>query len=357
VLCAIGFGIGDSGGEDAGAIDLAIRFSPSHLRVEVHLDRQGWPLSLERGARIARAVGVPLWCLVTSTERRLPQALVQALVQCPWPPQALLVTRSAPPWNTEAVTIESLRADCTRMNYYPRIGGGTDAWFAQLNRTRPDPRALDFVFYPATPQVHAEDSLSIIENLPGLSATVYTSRSIFGGKPIVVSPLTLRPRFIPSFWEGREYDSRQREMFGAVWSFRAVKHLSQAGAEAATFFELEGPQGLFSRDADVPQGAHRPYPAYHVFRELSAWEEAELLESGSGDARRIDALAVKKGSRSVLILCNMTDETQEALVEGVAPQLLHWQRLVPGQDTVVSMHGDRLMLPPYSIGIAEEVLL
>jgi D-apionolactonase len=357
VLCALGFGVGDYGSEDGGVIDLAARLSPSHLRTEVHLDRQGWPLSLERGARIAQALGVPLWCLVTATERRLPEELVHALVQCPSTPQALLVTRSSPPWNTEAGTIQTLRADCARLNYHPRIGGGTDAWFAQLNRTRPEPRALDFVFYPATPQVHAEDSLSIIENLPGLSATVSTGRSIFGGKPIVVSPVTLQPRFIPSFWEGAADDFRQRDRFGAVWSVMAVKHLSEAGAEAATFFELEGPQGLFSRDANAPQGTPLPYPVYYVFRELSAWTEAELLEVESGDPRRIDALALKKGTRSVLILCNMTDETQEASVQGVAPELLRWQRLVPGQDTVTSMPRNRLILPPYSIGIAEEAVL
>jgi D-apionolactonase len=345
VLCGLGFGVGDSGAEDGGAIDLAARLSPSHLRTEVHLDREGWALGLEHGARIARAVGVPLWCLVTSTDRRLPEELVKALVQCPSPPQALLVTRSAPPWTTEAGTIETLRADCARLNYHPRIGGGTDAWFAQLNRTRPEPGALDFVFYPATPQVHAEDSLSIIENLPGLSATVSTGRSIFGGKPIVVSPLTFRPRFIPSFWEGAEADSRQRDMFGAVWSLMAVKHLSKAGAGEATFFELEGPKGLFSRST----GSQVPYPVYHVFQGLSGWSEAKLLDVASGDSRRIDALALQKGPRSVLFLCNMTDENQEVSVDGVAPELLHWEWLVPGQEPADCMSGHTLILPPYAI--------
>ena len=353
VLCRLGFGVGDSEAEDKAAIELAARLAPSHLRTEVHLNREGWRRNLERGASLARDVGVPLWCLVTSTERRLPQELVQALVQCPSPPQALLVTRSAPPWNTEALTIESLRAACARLNYRPRIGGGTDAWFAQLNRTRPETRAFDFVFYAATPQVHAEDPLSIVENLPGLSETVSNARSIFSGKPIVVSPLTLKPRFIPSFWEGEAADPRQREMFGAVWSVMAVKHLSEAGAEAATFFELEGPKGLFSRNT----GSQVPYPVYHVFRELSGWSEAGLLDVESGDSRRIDALALKKGSRFILILCNVTDESQEALVEGSVPGLLYWRWLIPGQDASASRPGGRLTLPPYSIGLAEEVVL
>ena len=352
VLCGLGFGVGHSGVEDAAAIDLAARLSPSHLRAEIHIDREGWPLSLERGACVARAVGVPLWCLVTSQERRLSEEFVQALVQCPLPPEALLVTRSAPPWTTEAVTIESLRADCARLNFHPRIGGGTDGWFAQLNRMRPDPGVLDFIFYSATPQVHAEDSLSIAENLPGLSATVSTALKIFGGKPIVVSPLTLRPRFIPSFWEGAIDDSRQREKFGAVWSLMAIKHLSQEGAVAATFFELEGPQGLFSKEA----GSHVRYPVYDAFQELSAWAEAELLEVESVDPRRIDTFALKRGPRSVLFLCNMTDETQEALVEGMTIEVSHLRWLAPEQDAI-SMPKGRLILPPYSIAIAEEIVL
>jgi D-apionolactonase len=356
VLCSLGFGVGDSVVEDESALELAARLAPSHLRTEIHLDRGGWALSLEHGAQIARAVGAPLWCLVTSTERRLPAEFVQALAQCPSPPQALLVTRSAPPWTTEAVTIESLRADCARLNYHPRIGGGTDAWFAQLNRTRPETRAFDFVFYSATPQVHAQDSLSIIENLPGLSATVASAKAISGGKPVVVSPLTLKPRFIPSFWEGAIDDSRQREKFGAVWSLMAIKHLSQEGAVAATFFELEGPQGLFSRDANAPHGTPLPYPVYYVFRELSAWTEAELLEVESGDPRRIDTFALKRGPRSVLFLCNMTDETQEALVEGMTIEVSHLRWLAPEQDAT-SMPRGRLILPPYSIAIAEEIVL
>ena len=351
-LCRLGFGLGDSVVEDESALELAARLAPSHLRTEIHLDRGGWRPSMELGAHFARSVGVPLWCLVTSTERRLPQALVQALVQCPSPPEALLVTRSAPPWTTEAVTIESLRADCARLNYHPRIGGGTDGWFAQLNRMRPDPGVLDFIFYSATPQVHAEDSLSIAENLPGLSATVSTALKIFGGKPIVVSPLTLRPRFIPSFWEGAIDDSRQREKFGAVWSLMAIKHLSQEGAVAATFFELEGPQGLFSKEA----GSHVRYPVYDAFQELSAWAEAELLEVESVDPRRIDGLALQKGTRSVLFLCNMTDETQEALVEGMTIEVSHLRWLAPDQDAT-SMPRGRLILPPYSIAIAEEIVL
>jgi hypothetical protein len=250
------------------------------------------------------------------------------------------------------VPIESLRADCARLNYHPRIGGGTDGWFAQLNRMRPDPGVLDFIFYSATPQVHAEDSLSIAENLPGLSATVSTALKIFGGKPIVVSPLTLRPRFIPSFWEGAIDDSRQREKFGAVWSLMAIKHLSQEGAVAATFFELEGPQGLFSKEA----GSHVRYPVYDAFQELSAWAEAELLEVESVDPRRIDAFALKRGPRSVLFLCNMTDETQEALVEGMTIEVSHLRWLAPEREAT-SMPRGRLILPPYSIAIAEEIVL
>jgi hypothetical protein len=199
--------------------------------------------------------------------------------------------------------------------------------------------------------VHAEDSLSIIENLPGLSATVASAKAISGGKPIVVSPVTLRPRFIPSFWEGESTDPRQSERFCAAWSLMAVRHLSEAGAEAATFFELGGPQGLFSLET----AGCVPYPVYHVFQELSAWRQAELLEVESGDPLRIDGFALQKGHRSVLMLCNMTAEPQEALVEGEAPKLLQWEWLVPWQEVGAFMTGHMLTIPPYSIGVAKLV--
>ena len=96
------------------------------------------------------------------------------------------------------------------------IGGGTNLYFADLNRSRPNTAGLDAVAYSINPQVHASDERSLMENLEAQRDTVTTARTFCGELPLVVSPVTLKPRFNPDA-VGPEPDPREPESFRVRW--------------------------------------------------------------------------------------------------------------------------------------------
>src|SRR4030095_8796661 len=79
-----------------------------------------------------------------------------------------------------------------------KFGGGTNAYFTELNRGRPSPEGLDFAAYSINPQVHAFDNASLVENLEAQAGTVESARQFLGSLPLAVGPVTLRPRFNPN---------------------------------------------------------------------------------------------------------------------------------------------------------------
>ncbi len=139
--------------------------------------------------------------------------------------------------HSDAVTPPSLvsRARAALAEAFPQAQfvGGTNLYFAQLNAARPDATAMDAVVFPLTPQVHAFDDLSLIETLDAQGDMVATARSFSEGKPIVVSPITLRPRFNPDAQQPTvaqrldglpsNVDPRQMSLLAAGWMLGSVK--------------------------------------------------------------------------------------------------------------------------------------
>ena len=77
-----------------------------------------------------------------------------------------------------------------------RLGGGSDRYFTEMNRSRPPgrPRRVSFSL---NPQVHAFDDATIFENLATLHWLAETARAFAAGADISISPATLRPRQDP----------------------------------------------------------------------------------------------------------------------------------------------------------------
>src|SRR6185312_13537017 len=78
------------------------------------------------------------------------------------------------------------------------VGGGTDAYFTELNRNHPPLDALDFIGYSLNPQVHAFDNTSLVETLAAQATTLESARQFCGDRPLWITPVTLRPRFNPN---------------------------------------------------------------------------------------------------------------------------------------------------------------
>ena len=72
--------------------------------------------------------------------------------------------------------------------------GGTEIYFTEINRTRPQVDAWDGLCYSLSPQIHAFTDADVVENLDAQAETLRSARTIAGGKPVVVSPITMRRR-------------------------------------------------------------------------------------------------------------------------------------------------------------------
>lgn len=120
------------------------------------------------------------------------------------------------------------------------VFAGTDSDFLFLNRFPPPLELCDGLTFAINPQVHAFDDASIEETLASYSAILATARELAQGKPVIVSPLTLSPRWnpyasVPAPREARlPHDPRETMEFGRRWLARATKALLDAGAASVT---------------------------------------------------------------------------------------------------------------------------
>src|SRR5260370_39136305 len=119
------------------------------------------------------------------------------------------------------------------------MGARANASYGEQTGGRPPIAALDLVSYSLTPQVHAFDDASLVENLEGQRATVESAREFIGDRRLAVSPVTLRPRLSPN-GEGpapvsvpgelpSQVDPRQMSLFGAASTVGSLGNLAAAG--------------------------------------------------------------------------------------------------------------------------------
>lgn len=205
--------------------------------------------------------------------------------------------------------------------------GGTDAYFAELNRARLPLAELDGVCFSLNPQVHAFDPLTLRENLAPQETLVRAARRRALGKPVVVSPLTLRPRYNPNATQPQgplPPDPRQPSLFAAAWTAGSLKYLTLGGAAALTLFETVGAGGVLAQVA-LPEGQTRfaegrvrAYPLYHLLAWVGAFAGGEMLPTRSSHPLQVEALALRKGRRTRLILANLSPQPQVVRLEGAA---------------------------------------
>jgi hypothetical protein len=188
-----------------------------------------------------------------------------------------------------------------------------------LNRERPDLSGVDLVVYPICATVHADDDTSVRETPAAQGDTVRTARSFAGQRPVVVSPITIRPRLWPhgdlAGYEGLPFqvDPRQCSLFGAAWTAASLKYISEAGAFSATYYETTGWRGVLEPD----NGASRPpafrswpgevFPVYHVLADFGAWRNADarMISSSSSDPLAAVALAARTDVSLHVLVANL----------------------------------------------------
>jgi D-apionolactonase len=206
--------------------------------------------------------------------------------------------------------------------------GGTNLYFAELNRDRPDPATADGFAFSANPQVHAADDRSMMEAPLSFAGMLATARSFLGGRPLAVTPITLLARFnadAPSAGTAGDgslppADHRQASLICAAFTALSVKYLAAGGAASATFHETAGDRGVIAGDtgaAGVPPGA--AYPVYDVLAVLGTCAGRPQFAVGSSDPLSAAGLGwVRSGMRRMLAV-NATGQELSVDVAGLGP--------------------------------------
>jgi hypothetical protein len=213
-----------------------------------------------------------------------------------------------------------------------KVGCGTNANFAQLNRNRPESNKADFISYAIHPQEHATDNQSLVENLQAQGYTVESAMQFAHGKEVWVSPVNLQRRFNANL-ENFEHpfigkmvppqvDERLMSLFGAGWSAISLKYLSESGVSGCTYFETVGERGLFQGDynsrwpKDFSSVAGMIFPIYHLFRQFLKSKGFRVMKSQSSDPLLFDSFTITNGECVKLIIVNFTAALQDVEIVG-----------------------------------------
>ena len=178
-------------------IDRLSRLHPSHLRVDLSLSDPAYRAKLLQASSEARALGAGLEVALFLSDNAQAELddLAGFLVEEKSPVLRWLVFHHQEK-TTTARWVELARGRLS--GHGIPIGAGTNVYFTELNSQRPPVEALDVVAYSLNPQVHAVDNSSLVETLAAQAVTVESARQIVGDRSLVVSPVTLRPRFNPN---------------------------------------------------------------------------------------------------------------------------------------------------------------
>jgi D-apionolactonase len=292
---------------------------PSHLRVDLDLARDGWIARLAAGADTAGALGCPLEVAAFAESDGQLNQLVTELATRP-SARLLVFTRGEQVSNPEMT--DHARDVCAESGLGLPVIGGTDGWFAELNRDRPVTSAIDGLVYSITPQVHAFDEASIAQSLEAQPDTVRTAIGFADGLPISVGPVTLRPRDPietepPSDDAGSlpfSVDPRQSSLFAAAWTVGSISALAQAGAASLTYYETVGCLGIIPGDGPLPPrelfAAAPPggaYAVFHVFADvLELGPQTKVLRCEPRAPSELAALALRTDDRLRILIANLT---------------------------------------------------
>src|SRR5262245_20370074 len=201
---------------------------------------------------------------------------------------------------------------------------------------------MDGVFYALMPQMHAFSDLDIVENLEAQADTVTSARALADGKPVIVSPVTIRGRYayrtasakVEDEVVGDELpssvDPRQTRPLGAAWTAGSLKYLAEAGVDSVTYYETTGWRGIVETGDGPPASAFpsrrgQVFPLYDVLAAATRWRGADVLECASSAPLQIVGLAVGDGDGLRVLVANLTPDERE--VQAASPagehRLLH----------------------------------
>lgn len=304
-------------------IELLRELGLRHLRVDLHLGSGSWLEELERGRALAGRLGCELELAVFAREAWELGNLAPELGIDGGPGIARLLVYGEEAEVTPAALVGQARASLGSSIADAPVGGGTNVYFAELNREAVFPPSFDVLAYPVTPQVHSDDDVSLMETPLAQADTVTSARLLAPHASIAVTPITLKPRFNPDAPDEDNalttpaslpdnVDARQMALIAAAWTLASVGQLGEAGATSATYFETVGWRGLLEPDPPPPREAAFPavpgmlFPVYRVLAELAPRSGLEMLECRSSHPLEVEAIQIAEPPWVVVLVANLT---------------------------------------------------
>ncbi len=250
------------------------------LNVLLKLNEPNWVETLDSALQAAAMKNIKIGLSVALTSAADVLKLIEVLEPFTDRIQQLCVlsaTYPVPAADLMEVAYGTLKAKFPRVP----IGFGTDGYFTQLNRNRPQTTAFDFLQFSPNPQVHAFDTRTIIENLSAQRDVVRTAQSFAPGKAIHVAPITLRSRSNPNPTDA--IDPRQHSLLIAAWTLLSIKYL--APCAALSYFEWVGEKGI------LPQDGSSPLVDY--LQQIAEFSPVRIIDTHSSDPLKKDLLLLE----------------------------------------------------------------
>jgi hypothetical protein len=316
--------------------DLIRRLALDHLRVDVYLEDDDWRGWLRAAAAACTSLGLPveLAVFVTDDSESELATLADELRESHVAVARVLVFSEGRGFAIGRRTTPARLMQTVREHLQDAVGpapfaGGTNQFFAEINREYPERDSVDGAVYSFNPQTHACDDRSVMENLLGQEDTVATTMHHLPGVPIHVTPVTLIGRFGP--YPGGppvdgglpgNVDVRQMSLLTAAWTVGTLRHLANTGAASVTLFEVVGWRGLVERDggspmAEFPTVPAMVFPVYDILVAIAQPREWQRCPAETAPSARVEALALTRDGVSRVLLANITGSEQRVVVDGL----------------------------------------
>ncbi len=327
-----------------------------HLRVDLALSNESFVNDLRRATKQAIALGVSLHVGLKLGESPAFAALLNEVKALQPPVSNWLVAGSEP------THFERARQQLALALGKAKIGVTQTTNFVDLNRARPENKAIDAVGFAINPQIHAFDNASMMETLLIHADVVSSARQFVGDRPLIIGPITLSPQLVngknppggpPPGPFPTYVDLRQGTAVTAAWTLGSLKYLTESGAQSATYYETVGWNGIMDAD-DVgarpkgwPSQPGQFFPVYYLLREIGEFAGGAGRQIDSSDTLAAVGLALHKPGRMRVLVSNLTGEPQTVTLRGLIGKPVAVQLL--GANEIHATSELRISLPPYGI--------
>lgn len=309
----------------------------AHLRLELNLASNTWRSQLEQASQTSLQLNVPLEIALTLSDAGEQEltAFTEAWQEyrpsvCTW----LIFHQTEQPISHHWLALA--RQALLSLQPEAKFGSGTSGYFVDLNRNRPSVELLNLVAYSLTPQVHAFDHRSIVENLAGQTMTIASAQAFTQPAQLAIGPITLKPRSKTNLPANEQpptdqlpaaVDPRQLSLLGAGWTLGSLKALTQPGVYSLTYYETIGWQGVMETESGSPLPQQFPslpgavFPLYHSLAEVGEWRDAQMIAAHSSHPLQVEVLALQQDSQCRLLIANLTEDPQTVTLSGLSGQV------------------------------------